>query len=1034
MAPARAVLAAGILTTIITTTFIAALVSFTHTQTAVAIRAALARPNNLAVTVAGSLSPAQQPQATRVISGQLHRALGRIPFSLYPSLRLDGLALRGGAGQPTQVTGTHPVATVIAAGGLAGHASLVTGHWPASTPGPGPVPVALPARAAAQLGVSAGQVLTVFSPYDRRDVRLQVTGVFRPRDPAGPYWRLDPLHGAGRTESGGFTTYGPLFTSTAVMQRGPLTAVLGTWVATARPAGYVTAGTAQPLGERLSAALQRVAASAAVNGATVTSPLPRLLTGLSAGLLISHALLLIGLLELLVLSGATLILMARCISGERRSETALMRARGGAERQLTALGTAESVLIVLPALVIGPLLGGWLAAGVAHGWPPPLSSADFPASIWEVALVIAVVSLPVLLLPSLGTAVSPLGSAVLRGRQRAVGSASRAGADLALVALAAAACWELAHSSNALGVGSGGQLSLDPILIAAPVLAAPACSVLVLRLLPLAARLANVVAARGRRIVVPLASWSIGRRPLRQAGPLLITVISLATAMLALSQYRTAQRSASDSAAFTTGSDYRVDLPFGPLPVGSAGRLAAVAGTRGAIPNVQASTTLGSTGVTMIGVPASRVVGTVLLRPDLAPQPLRALAARITPPGQLPGTSLPGRAAQVSVTASLGRAGRRSAISSPELQLQIRDGAGLYYDVNAGALPADGRTHTITAPLAAGGHAIYPLTLTGAQVSFVRPARQETDRLHVGQIQVTGRTRGPFPRAAATVHDALPAQSVSFVTGPGTGSGAGLAQISWLHPAGPLPAIATTAFLAGTDQRVGSVVSMPVSGTRLKMRIVASVTAFPSVPAGVGGLILDGASLQQALLAAGQAPLPATQWWLRSAGHPDFRGIGVGLQVTSRTGQIAAATSSPLATELRRALAAIAIAAIALALAGFAVSLTAARERRGELALLDALGMPVRQLGRMLRTEQLLMVIPSAAAGLALGALLAHLIIPSLTLSTSGARPVLPPLVQVPWLIGAVLAVVVAAFPVLLAPLAGRFRDTVAVLRQGARE
>jgi ABC-type antimicrobial peptide transport system permease subunit len=156
--------------------------------------------------------------------------------------------------------------------------------------------------------------------------------------------------------------------------------------------------------------------------------------------------------------------------------------------------------------------------------------------------------------------------------------------------------------------------------------------------------------------------------------------------------------------------------------------------------------------------------------------------------------------------------------------------------------------------------------------------------------------------------------------------------------------------------------------------------------------------------------------------------------VTSRTGQIAVATSSPLATELRRALAAIAIAAIALALAGFAVSLTAARERRGELALLDALGMPARQLGRMLRTEQLLMVVPSAAAGLALGALLAHLIIPSLTLSASGAKPVLPPQVQVPWLTGAVLAVVLATFPVLLAPLAGRFRDTVAVLRQGARE
>jgi hypothetical protein len=78
--------------------------------------------------------------------------------------------------------------------------------------------------------------------------------------------------------------------------------------------------------------------------------------------------------------------------------------------------------------------------------------------------------------------------------------------------------------------------------------------------------------------------------------------------------------------------------------------------------------------------------------------------------------------------------------------------------------------------------------------------------------------------------------------------------------------------------------------------------------------------------------------------------------------------------------------------------------------------------------------VPSAAAGLALGALLAHLIIPALTLSPAGGRPALPPEVAVPWLAAAGLAAVIAAFPVLLAPLAGRFRDTVAVLRQGARE
>jgi hypothetical protein len=55
----------------------------------------------------------------------------------------------------------------------------------------------------------------------------------------------------------------------------------------------------------------------------------------------SRTLLLLGLLELLVLSVATLILMARALASARRSETAPLRARGAAERQLTGLGVAD---------------------------------------------------------------------------------------------------------------------------------------------------------------------------------------------------------------------------------------------------------------------------------------------------------------------------------------------------------------------------------------------------------------------------------------------------------------------------------------------------------------------------------------------------------------------------------------------------------------------------------------------------------------------------------------------------------------------
>src|SRR5690348_13114627 len=1069
MSPARAALGAGLLTTIITVTFIAALVTFTQSQTASAIRAAFHRPGPLAETVAGSIDPAQQTSATRVIRDQLRQAFRDVPFSLYGSLRVDGLALRGTQALPVSGPNHRQIATVVAAQGLPSHAVLVSGSWPVSPaaltarirpdrqarPGAAgqptarlqqPVPAALSAAAAAQLHVTAGSTILLHSPYDQETVRVHVTGIFRPADPADPYWQIDPLHTAGVQRGGGFTTYGPLFTTAAVMQTGPLAGVLATWVAVPRPAGHISAAGLLPLSHRLTGALSHVSDSAVAGHPATASALPRLLTRLSAGVLVVRSLLLIGLLELLVLTGAALVLMARRLAGERRSETALMRARGGAEGQLTALGAAEGLMLVVPAAVIGPMLGSWLAAGVAHGWPPPLSALAPPSMAWTVSAAVATVSLLLVLPASLHAAVSPLSVALLRGRQRTVGSASRAGADLALVVLAGAALWQLAHTVSNFTVGPDGQLSLNPILVAAPVLAAPACSVLILRALPLASRLANRTAARARRVVLPLASWSIGRRPLRQAGALLITVISLVTAMLALSQFRTGQQTAQDLATFSTGSDYRLDLTDGALPPGQAGRLAALPGAAVSMPVLRTTTTISDNAITVsvLGLTAAQAPSVVLMRQDLSAQPVAALSRKIAPaaaagaagpPRSLaaPGAVLPGRPQRAEITATLSPV---RGLTFPLLQLQLRDSAGIYYDVTAGALPADGRPHRLIAPIALGGHAAYPLHLAGVQLTFAPPGsllRHGT--LRVGAIRLAATARGPFPASARPVRGLLPAASTRFDAGPNsTPQGASLAEISWLHRTAVLPVIATRAFLAASHQRVGSVVSLPVANQPTKMRIVAAVSAFPTLPPGDPGLIMDGGPLQQNLLVAGVPPLPATQWWVRSARAQQLPVAVPGLQVTSRAAATAALTGSLFDQDVREALAAVALAAVLLAIAGFALTAAATRERKPELALLDVLGMPPGQLRRMLCTEQVLMAVPSAVTGLLLGALLAHLIVPSLTITPTGGIPALPVQVQIPWAIAVIIAAVIAAFPVLIAPLAARTGETISVLRQGAQE
>ena len=294
----------------------------------------------------------------------------------------------------------------------------------------------------------------------------------------------------------------------------------------------------QALAARLQAALGYIRTASVTGSPQASSPLPVLLLGLAARVLASRTLLLIGLLELLVLSVATLILMARALASARRSETALLRARGAAERQLTGLGVAESALVIAPAVVAGPLLGSWLAHGVASGWPAPLGSASpdgVGLGLWLAAVVAAVAAIPVLLLPSAwpgagrGQRRHPGRPPAESGRDQpgrgrpGPGRAGRGG--LLAGGHHQPRADRHGHRPAQRGPGAAGRPG-----------AGRACAVLILRLLPLASRVADTAARTGRRAVLPLASWSVSRRPLQLAGPLLMTVLSLATVVLALSQ------------------------------------------------------------------------------------------------------------------------------------------------------------------------------------------------------------------------------------------------------------------------------------------------------------------------------------------------------------------------------------------------------------------------------------------------------------------------------------------------------------------
>ena len=118
---------------------------------------------------------------------------------------------------------------------------------------------------------------------------------------------------------------------------------------------------------------------------------------------------------------------------------------------------------------------------------------------------------------------------------------------------------------------------------------------------------------------------------------------------------------------------------------------------------------------------------------------------------------------------------------------------------------------------------------------------------------------------------------------------------------------------------------------------------------------------------------------------------------------------------------------------GFVVSVAAAmRERRLQDALLAALGVDRAARTGQLCLEQLMLSVPAAAAGAAIGVALAYLLVPAVTLTTGAATPFPPVHVVIPLGWTALLALSIAAVPVLAAAATAAYRpDPAAELRAG---
>ncbi|MGW3334865.1 FtsX-like permease family protein [Streptomyces rubiginosohelvolus] len=917
----RLLLSAAVLAVLLTTSVLAALTAFSGSVGDAALRHTLTHRSaaSAALVVSASVDHEQGAEADEAVRKASRDAFDGLPVTVGKLESSGSYALPRSLQDPAVRRG-DPDLTHFAALDR-DRVRITEGKAPAASDGTGPVQVALPVVAAEALKLKPGARLTVTDRlHDDKKQRVLVTGVYEAADRSDPYWQLDPLGGRGVRKLA-FTTYGPLLTDPSVLASGALGGGQTSWLAAA-DFSTLTTGSMAGLRDASAGAPEALAAAPVFKaGVTARMSLPTVLDQLDRALLVSRSTLMIVAVQLVLLAAYALLLVARLLNSERDGERELLRARGGSRGRITSFAAIEALLLAVPAAVVAPLLAGPLTGLLAERSALSRIGLDVGAAstgtVWLVSAAVALACALAVVAPSLTA-----GAGGRRTRAASLPGPVRAGADLGLLLIAGVAYWQLDRQAGggALTGDRAGNLGIDPLLVTAPALALLAGTVLTLRLLPPAARLAERRAAKGRGLPAALAGWQFSRRPLRGAGPVLLLVLSVAMGMLAIGQSASWNRSQSDQADFGSGASVRLVGGHGSGPA-SAGIYSGLDGVRQAAPahrtTVEAS---GGRTAEILALDTAHADEGMLMRSDLAGGSPRRVFDTIAPKRTpRPGLVLPKGSTRVLMdlritTVSPKRSETAPGTSPPVVTVLLEDRYGLPYRFLAGPVPVDGRPVPVSFAVSAAGG----LAVTGIEVDDEPPyGRAEKRRVTVSDVRVVtgsgspegsggsedsagqGRPERPVPVSGSVRWDASMALTESGDSRPGKppvrNGAAGLPDFTYdtgvssedtwepttstlritaARPkAAPLKAVATDAYLKSTNAKLGDEIDLTLAGNTVRVTLADAVRRLPTTgaaelsgaadPAQYGGaLLLDLKAVTELLAGRTTATIEATEWWL----------------------------------------------------------------------------------------------------------------------------------------------------------------------------
>ncbi len=865
------------------------------------------------------------------------------------------------------------------------HARVVDGDWPARDAPPADVhPTALSKAAATALGVRVGDTLELDSG------RYLVSALWVPRLVDDEFF-FSPL----ASQTGGSTAGSNqlIVGEEALASLYPFVR----WTITPDDQRFAP-GEIPPLTQALARAEEDFAAAPglATRGTLSDGGLERTMSTLESSRAAALAILPISFSVLLTIGLLVMAQLAGLITRLRHEETELARARGATSRQMSTPVVAEAAFVS----VVGALLGCAVAVGVLT-----LTVGAMPARGYFCAAAAAALSFLVIQFPGVLQAYRREDERKLdSGRGRVFA----AFAILLVLALGAAiTTWRFMYLGGTSGRGAGGAKQIDFVAVLAPSVDLLLGSVLVGGLFIAMARLGERVVIGRRDLPIVLGIRQTARRGTTYGVLVTLVAAGVAATTLAATYATTQERALLRADAMTNGPELRVDLPsVDPLLPTSAseGLLAGVReldSIRTAMPVQDRMVQLGQSDARLLAVSADelssliptaiRDVGGELLVTETEPEGLtippdtRALDLTFEVSPELL-TAGPQGDAQLDVTVW---------IQEPDGSLQTLQGEG--FSVSTGVDAAT--TATVSLPqlrpssrLVAIDTAVsteLPLELSVrlSDVTATGPSTSEVLPLEsAGEWQVLVGAAGPLPATSAGPGDVGEFEEL--------GSGVG-----WRGAFGPNP-LTQVRLVAGSESALLPVVLDRDLADNLSLtlddRIAIGIDAARVVPArvvsvvehvpGSGGeasLGTDLGSYSRAMLNSFYRLPSDNGIWASPGSVQAAETIRPLLPPESLVTRAADRSVTSVVASATTALWLGAMCTLLLAVAGTGcVVAGVSTSRRGELVVLQAVGVSARTQSRSRGAELFTVVVSAIFLGLIVGAAVSVLTVPGLARST----------------------------------------------------